>query len=307
MKSGIWYAVGAYAAWGLLPIYWKLLSDVPAPQLLAHRIVWSFITLVIVVVAMRQWRAFAAIAGRRRVLVAYTAAALLIGVNWLTYVYGVNAGFIVETSLGYFINPLLSVALGVLVLRERLRPIQWLPIVLASAGVTYLTVAYGSLPWIALVLALTFALYGLIKKTVAIGSLFGLTLETGILLLPATVYLTMVESGGSGALAGATPTAIALLVGAGVMTTLPLLMFASAASRIPLSLVGILQYIAPTLQFLIGVLVYDEPMTRARLVGFGLVWIALVIFAVESVVAHRRMQAVPVTAPQAPLVETDPG
>jgi chloramphenicol-sensitive protein RarD len=286
-SSGVWYAIGAYAAWGLLPIYWKLLKHVPAPQLLAHRIVWSFAALAIVVVGTRQRRAFGDATMRRRVLGVYSIAALLIGVNWLTYVYGVNAGFIVETSLGYFINPLLSVLLGVVVLRERLRPLQWLPIALATAGVIYLTVIYGAPPWIALILAVSFALYGLIKKTAPLGSLFGLTLETGMLLVPALIYLGAVESAGNGAVGNGDATTIALLAGAGVMTTIPLLMFASAASRIPLSLVGILQYIAPTLQFLIGVFVYDEPLTGERLVGFVLVWVALAIFAVEGYLAHR--------------------
>lgn len=286
-SSGIWYAIGAYVAWGLLPVYWKLLKHVPAPELLGHRIVWSFVALALVIVFTRQWRAFVDATMRRRVLGAYSAAALLIGVNWLTYVYGVNAGFIIETSLGYFINPLLSVLLGVVVLRERLRPMQWLPITLATAGVVYLTVVYGAPPWIALILAVSFALYGLIKKTAPLGSLFGLTLETGILLVPALAFLAIVESAGGGSMGGGDASTIALLAGAGVMTTIPLLMFASAASRIPLSLVGILQYIAPTLQLLVGVFVYDEPLSGPRLIGFSLVWIALVIFAVDGYLAHR--------------------
>jgi chloramphenicol-sensitive protein RarD len=287
MKRGIWYAIGAYGAWGLLPVYWKWLHDVPAPQLLAHRIIWSFLSLLAVILVTRQRRALVAATLKRRVLTAYAMAAVLIGVNWLTYVWAVNAGFIIETSLGYFINPLLSVLLGVVVLRERLRPLQWLPIGLAAAGVVYLALIYGSLPWIALVLAFSFAFYGLIKKTAPLGSLFGLTLETALLLLPAAGFVIFSETHGDGALTNGTSLTVGLLVGAGVMTTLPLLMFASAATRIPLSLVGILQYIAPTLQFLIGLFVYDEPLTPARLVGFALVWVALVIFAVESAVAHR--------------------
>lgn len=292
MKGGIWYAIGAYAAWGLLPVYWKWLKHVPAPELLSHRIIWSFAALALVIVGTRQWRAFREATLNRRVLGAYAVAALLIGVNWLTYVYGVNAGFIVETSLGYFINPLLSVLLGVVVLRERLRRGQWLPIAIAAAGVIHLTVSYGSPPWIALILAFSFAFYGLIKKTAPLGSLFGLALETAMLLVPALIYIGALEADGRGALgAGGAPT-VALLVGAGVMTTLPLLMFASAASRIPLSLIGILQYIAPTIQFLIGVLVYDEPFGGDRIVGFGLVWIALAVFAIEGYLAHRAQVVV---------------
>jgi chloramphenicol-sensitive protein RarD len=294
MKSGIWYGIGAYTAWGLFPIYWKLLSDIPAPELLAHRIVWSFVFLALAIIVARQWRAFVDATTKRRVLLVYTAAAILIGINWLTYVFGVNSGFIIETSLGYFINPLLSVLLGVIVLRERLRPLQWIPLLLAAAGVVYLTVAYGTLPWIALVLAFSFALYGLIKKTAPLGSLYGLALETALLLVPAVGYLLFIGAGDGGALGSAPPMTVALLVGAGVMTTIPLLLFASAATRVPLSTVGLLQYIAPTMQFLVGFLVYDEPLTRDRLIGFGLVWIALVIFAVESTVAYRRRQALSV-------------
>jgi chloramphenicol-sensitive protein RarD len=287
MNKGIWYAVGAYTVWGVLPVYWKWLQHVPALQLLGHRIIWSFLTLFLVVLLARQRQAFRAAALTPRILRVYLVAAVLVGVNWLTYVWAVNAGFIVETSLGYFINPLLSVLLGVIVLRERLRPWQWVPIGLATAGVLYLTFAYGSLPWIALTLALSFGLYGLVKKTAPLGSLYGLTLETGILLLPALLYLLHAEMTGTGAFLHTDAMSNVLLLGAGLVTTVPLLMFASAAQRIPLSLVGILQYIAPTLQFLLGVLVYGEPFTVTQFVGFGIVWAALIIFGIEGLLAHR--------------------
>jgi chloramphenicol-sensitive protein RarD len=288
MNKGIWYAIGAYATWGLFPIYWKWLHQVPALQLLSHRIGWSFLLLLAVILATRQWRAFRAAALTRRVLRIYLVAALLIGVNWLTYVWAVNAGFIVETSLGYFINPLLSVLMGVLFLRERLRAWQWLPIGLATAGVLYLTFAYGALPWIALTLAVSFGFYGLIKKVAPLSSLYGLTLETGILFLPALAYLLVANAAGQGAFLHVGARSDLLLVGVGLVTTIPLLMFASAARRIPLSLVGILQYITPTMQFLLGVLVYKEPFTHTRLIGFGVVWIALIIFGVEGFLAHRN-------------------
>jgi len=287
MNKGIWYAVGAYAVWGLFPIYWKWLHQVPALQLLSHRIGWSFFLLLAVILATRQWQAFRAAALNRRVLRIYLIAAVLIGVNWLTYVWAVNAGFIVETSLGYFINPLLSVLMGVLFLRERLRAWQWVPIGMATAGVLYLTFAYGALPWIALTLAFSFGLYGLIKKVAPLSSLYGLTLETGILFLPALAYLLVANAAGQGAFLHAGARSDLLLAGAGLVTTIPLLMFASAARRIPLSLVGILQYIAPTLQFLLGVLVYKEPFTHTQLIGFGIVWMALIIFGVEGFLAHR--------------------
>ncbi|MBU0490425.1 MAG: EamA family transporter RarD [Chloroflexi bacterium] len=287
MNKGIWYAIGAYVAWGLLPVYWKWLREVPALQLISHRIVWSFLMLIFVILLARQWPAFRAAVRAPHVLRVYLGAAVLLGVNWLTYVWAVNAGFIVETSLGYFINPLLSVLLGVLVLHERLRPWQWVPIGLATAGVLFLTLMYGSLPWIALTLAGTFGLYGLIKKTAPLGSLHGLTLETGILLLPALLYLLYAEVTNQGAFLHVDAATDVLLVGSGLVTTLPLLLFAGAAQRIPLSLVGILQYIAPTLQFLLGVGVYGEPFTADQFVGFGLVWAALIIFGVEGFLAHR--------------------
>lgn len=295
MNKGIWYAIGAYVCWGLFPIYWKWLHAVPALQLLGHRIGWSFLLLCAVILLSKQWRAFRAAALNRRVLLIYLVAALLIAVNWLTYIWAVNAGFIVETSLGYYINPLLSVLMGVIFLRECLRPMQWLPIGMAAAGVLYLTFAYGALPWIALTLAFSFGLYGLIKKVAPLNSLHGLTLETGILFLPALAWLLYSDASGQGAFLHTGAGSALLLIGAGAVTTVPLLMFASAAQRIPLSLVGILQYIAPTLQFLLGVLVYHEPFDQAHFIGFGIVWAALIIFGVEGFLAHRA-QPVPALA-----------
>ena len=294
MKKGIWYAVGAYVAWGLFPVYWKWLLQVPALQLLSHRIGWSSLLLLAVILLTKQWPAFSAAALTWRVLRIYLISAVLIGVNWLTYVWAVNAGFIVETSLGYFINPLLSVLMGVVFLRERLRAWQWLPIGLATAGVLYLTFAYrvsaahGTLPWIALTLAFSFGLYGLIKKVAPLSSLHGLTLETGILFLPALAYLLYSDVTGQGAFLHTGTGSDLLLVGAGAVTTVPLLMFAAGVRRIPLSLVGILQYITPTMQFLLGVLVYHEPFDQNRLIGFGIVWLALIIFGVEGFLAHRN-------------------
>ena len=291
MKKGIWYAVWAYVAWGFFPIYWKWLHNVPALQLISHRIAWSFILLAIVLLVSRQWKSFRSAALHRRVLLIYLAAALLLSVNWLVYVWAVNAGFIIEASLGYFINPLLSVLMGVIFLRERLRAWQWVPIGLAAVGVLYLTFAYGSLPWIALTLAFSFGTYGLVKKLAPLGSLYGLTLETGILFLPAVAFLVYLDTARQGAFLHSSTVTDLLLVGAGVVTTVPLLMFASAVQRIPLSMVGVLQYIAPTLQFLIGVLIYKEPFAHSHLIGFGIVWVALVLFWLEGVLANRRLRA----------------
>jgi chloramphenicol-sensitive protein RarD len=287
LNKGIWYGVGAYVLWGFFPIYWKWLERVPALQLLDHRILWSFLFLFGILLWLRQGREFRAAVSSPRVLLIYAAAAILLAINWLAYVWAVNAGFIVETSLGYFINPLLSMVLGVVILGERLRPWQWVPVALAAAGMVYLTVIYGSLPWIGLILAFSFGLYALIQKMAPLGSLHSVTLETGLLFLPAVCYLVFTEANGSGAFLHAGPTANLLMVGAGVITAVPLLMFAAATQRIPLSLVGILQYIAPTMYFFIGVLLYGEPLTLERLIGFCIIWLAIAIFAVEGFLHHQ--------------------
>jgi len=293
MNRGIWFGIGAYACWGLFPLYWKLLAHVPALQLLGHRIIWSCIILLGVVMLTRQWQAFQQLAVSPRVLRIYAVAAILIAANWLMYVWAVNAGYIVETSLGYFINPLFSVLMGVLFFRERLRVWQWGAIGLAATGVLYLTLVYGSLPWIALSLAFTFGTYGLVKKLAPLNSLYGLTLETSLLFLPALALLGFSEIAGSGAFLHSGIASDALLIAGGLVTTVPLLLFASAARRIPLSMVGVLQYIAPTLQLLIGVLVFREPFSQNQFIGFGIVWTALIIFGLEGFLNHR-MQPIPV-------------
>lgn len=288
MKKGILYGLGAYVLWGFFPIYWKVLHPVSALQVIGHRIGWSFIILLLYIFATKQWDDFRAVAFNAKTIGIYAIAGVLLSINWLMYVWGVNAGFIVETSLGYFINPLLSVLLGVIFLRERLRAAQWIPVVIAAIGVVYLTSVYGRLPWIALILAFSFGFYGLVKKLAPLGSLYGLTLETGIVFPIALIYLVIVQVNGTGAFLHDGTTIDLFLMGAGIVTTIPLLMFASAAKEIPLSMVGILQYVAPTLQFLIGVFLYKEPFDQSHLIGFGIVWVALVIFWVENYMAHRN-------------------
>lgn len=294
INQGIIYGIAAYTLWGFFPVYWKSLRHVPALQLVGHRIGWSFLLLIIIILLTKQWKTFRGKVLTYKTLQIYLFAAVLIGINWLTYVWAVNSGYIVETSLGYFINPLFSVLLGAVFLHERLRRAQWIPIGLAAAGVIYLTSIYGSIPWIALTLAVTFALYGLVKKIAPLNSLYGLTLETGILFLPALAYLVLAQERGTGAFLHSGGISDMLMIGAGVVTTIPLLMFASAAKRITLVHVGILQYISPTLQFLLGVLVYREQFDATRLVGFCIVWAALIIFGAENYL-HRRqpVQAVP--------------
>jgi chloramphenicol-sensitive protein RarD len=293
MKKGILYGIGAYLLWGILPIYWKWLQAVPAIQIISHRIIWSFVLLALILFLTLQRRDFWFRAFSRRVVLIYLVSAILLSINWLTYIWAVNAGFVVETSLGYFINPLLSVLLGVLFLREKLRPWQWLPIGLAALGVVYVAFSYGQFPWIALTLAFSFGLYGLVKKLAPLGSLYGLTLETGLLALPAAVLLVFIEVHGQGAFLHSPPVSNLLMVGAGLVTTVPLLMFASAVQRIPLSTVGILQYINPTIAFLLGVFLFHEPFNLSLLIGFSIVWLALVIYWAENFLTSRRRRSVP--------------
>ncbi len=293
MKKGVWLGIGAYTIWGLFPIYWDGLHQVPALQILAHRIVWSFVLLAIVIVVVRQWRAFRAEALHSHTIRLYSIAAVLLSINWLTYVWGVNAGYVIETSLGYFINPLLSVLLGVIILHERLRRAQWIAVGLAAAGVVYLTFAYGSLPWIALTLAFSFGLYGLVKKTAPLGALHGLTLETAIVFVPMLLYLIFAEVNGQGAFLHTDGASTLLMIGAGPVTVIPLLMFATAVRSIPLSMAGILQYITPTLQFLIGVLIFKESFPPTQAIGFGLVWLAVIIFTSENLWARRQAASIP--------------
>jgi chloramphenicol-sensitive protein RarD len=275
--------------WGLFPLYWKQLHDVSALQVIGHRIGWSFILLMIYIVITKQWKDFRSVAFAPKTIGIYSIAAVLLSLNWLIYVWGVNSGFIVETSLGYYINPLISVLLGVIFLRERLRPLQWVPVGIATLGVGYLTFVYGRLPWIALSLAFSFGFYGFVKKLSPLGSLYGLTLETGIVFPIALIYLVFVGFAGTGAFLHDGGRVDLFLISAGIVTTIPLLMFASAAKQIPLTIIGLLQYVAPTLQFLIGVFIYKEAFDQSHLIGFGIVWVALIIFAVESYFANRTI------------------
>ncbi|HUI87589.1 MAG TPA: EamA family transporter RarD [Anaerolineales bacterium] len=292
-NKGILYAIGAYVMWGLFPIYWKQLETIDALQLIGHRIAWSFVLLFVFVLITRQWRTFRGVAFNPKTIRIYLMAAVLICINWFTYVWAVNHDFVVETSLGYYINPLFSVLLGVFFFREHLRPVQWIPIALAATGVTYLAVSYGSLPWIALTLAFSFGLYGMVKKMAPLNSLYGLTLETGLLLMPALAYLIFCETAGQGAFLHSGPLKDWMMVGAGLVTTVPLLLFSAAVPRVPLTTIGILQYINPTMQFLLGVLVYKEPFTRQSLIGFGIVWAGLILFWAEGLFARRNIAPEP--------------
>jgi chloramphenicol-sensitive protein RarD len=291
-RAGIGVAAASFVLWGLMPLYWHLLKAVPSLQIVAHRVVWS--TLLVVTWLLwkhgRGW--LRAAMARPRAAWMLGLSGLLIGFNWSLYIWAVNAGHVVETSLGYFINPLLNVVIGVLFLRERLTPWQWLSVAIAGAGVLWLTFNYGSFPWIALALALSFGLYGLLRKLLAIDAVSGLGVESMYLFLPALALLLWGEANGSGGFLDGWGWGLgALLVVSGVLTALPLIGFAYAVRRVPLSVVGLMQYIAPTLQFLLGVLVFQEAFDRDRAIGFVFIWAALVIFALDGVLRARRPAA----------------
>ncbi|GAA0968287.1 EamA family transporter RarD [Acrocarpospora macrocephala] len=264
--------------WGLFPLYWPLLKPSSAVEILAHRMVWSLVAVVAILLVRRHWTWIRQLTKRQLGLL--TLAAVLISGNWGTYIFAVNTGHVVESALGYFIGPLVNILFGVVVFRERLRRWQWVAVGLGSLAVIILTVAYGRLPWIALTLAFTFGLYGLLKKTANVGAAESLTVETVVLLVPALAYLALLGEENTFGTQG-TGHAL-LLVGGGIVTAVPLLAFTAAAIRIPMSIIGILQYIAPVLQFLIGVLIAHESMPASRWAGFLIVWLALCVFTWDS-------------------------
>ena len=288
--KGAWYVGLAYTLWGFFPIYWKVLAGISSLQLICHRIVWSLLVLAVLIARSKDWSAMWQAVRTPRVIVVYTVAALAIAFNWLVFVWAVSVNQIVQISLGYFINPLLSVVMGTLIFHERLRRPQWISVALAAAGVLYLTIALHELPWIALSLAASFGTYGLMKKVAPLSAVHGLALETGILFVPAALYLLVEAQAGRGAFLHSGLLRDSLMLAAGPTTTLPLLLFAAGVRRIPLSLVGMLQYINPTMQISIGVLLYNEPFTRIQLIGFGLVWCALALFAIEGYATRRWPQ-----------------
>lgn len=293
MNRGIVYGIGAYTIWGLLPIYWKALQHVPAAEILTHRMVWSLLFILGLLAVQHNWSWLKTSLKQPRTLLIFFTTAIFLSVNWFTYIWGVNAGFIVETSLGYFINPLISVVLGVLFLRERLRSGQIFALALAAAGVAYLTFRYGSFPWIAITLALTFGFYGLLRKIAPLEAKEGLALETSVLFLPALSYLLYLEIIGKGSFGHVNLTTSILLIGAGIATAIPLLLFGLAARRITLTNLGLLQYIAPTMQFILGVLVYKEGFGVDQMIGFGLIWTALLVYTAEGFWNNRKPVSIP--------------
>ncbi|GAA0329699.1 EamA family transporter RarD [Sphingomonas oligophenolica] len=290
-NGGILLGIGAYVFWGLLPLYLKLLKSVPAAQVLAHRILWSLLLLAVIVVLMQRVGAIRA-AARGRTVLLLTASAFLIAVNWLAYIWAVQNGHVLEASLGYFINPLINVALGVAVLGEKVRRVQWSAVALAALGVAIMAASGGGAIWISLVLALSFGTYGLLRKIAAIDALGGLFVET-LLLAPFAAGALILASAQGDAAFGHDRGLDTLLVLAGAVTAIPLLMFAAAARRMPYATLGLLQYIAPTLQFAEAVLLFSEPLHPADMVAFSLIWIGLVIYAADGLRAARAVAVRP--------------
>jgi chloramphenicol-sensitive protein RarD len=293
LRKGYLFALGAYGIWGFMPVYIKLVRRAGPLEILAHRVVWSVVLVALLLAAMRRWAYVRALLRRPKAVAVIGFAAGLLAVNWGMYIYGVNTDRVVETALGYFINPLVTVVLGVTVFRERLRSAQWVAVGIGAAAVAVLTVDYGRLPYIALTLALSFAGYGLVKKRLRLPAAEGLLVESGVLALPAAAYLIWLGADGRGAFGHGLGFTLLLLL-AGAVTAVPLLFFAGAANRIPLTALGVLQYLTPTLQLGLGVLVFHEPMPPARLAGFGLVWVALIVFTADGLrQARRDARAVP--------------
>ena len=291
-RRGLLAAATAFTIWGVFPAYWHLLKAVPSMQIMAHRVVWSAVLVVGWLLWRQGWDWWRTIAARPRMLAALALSGAVIAFNWGLYIWAVNAGHVVETSLGYFINPLVTVALGVVVLRERLRRPQWIAVACAAAGVAWLTWSAGSPPWIALGLAGSFALYGLVRKLVPVDAVAGLGVESLFMFLPALAYVLWAEAGhGGGFIGGWSLGTQLLLVFSGVVSAVPLVAFAYGVRRIPLSLVGLLQYIGPTLQLLLGVWFFREPFTAVHALGFGAIGLGLAIFAGEGLWRGRRRAA----------------
>jgi chloramphenicol-sensitive protein RarD len=291
LRRGVLFGAAAYTMWGLFPLYWPLLKPSGAVEILAHRMAWSLVAVLVVLAVRRHWSWMRELLKEPRKLALLTLAAVIVTVNWGVYIYAVNAGQVVEGALGYFINPLISVLFGVVLLKERLRPLQWVAVGFGTLAVLVLTIDYGRPPWIALTLAVSFGLYGLVKKQANVGAAESLTVETLVLLAPALAYILYLGQTGQSTFGTEGLGHATLLIGAGAITAVPLLCFTAAAIRVPLSTIGLLQYIAPVLQFLCGVLVAKETMPASRWIGFSIVWLALAVFTYDSIRTARATRA----------------
>ena len=287
MHRGIAYAALAYIIWGLFPLYFMQLASIPAVEVVAHRVLWSLVFLLALLGLRQQWAWFGPVWRQPRVLLAFTLSALLLAGNWGVYIWAVTNGHVLDASLGYFITPLVNVLLGTTVLHERPRPAQWAALSLAAAGVVWLTLQSGQLPWIALVLAASFGTYGLLRKIAPLGALDGLTLETLLLAPVALIALALWWAQGTASFPAADWPGNLWLIGVGPVTAIPLLLFAAGARRIPLTTLGLLQYLGPTIQFGLGVWLFREPLTAQRLLGFALIWGALLLYSADGWRASR--------------------
>ena len=300
--TGIAFVLTAYILWGVLPIYWRFLEEVPPLEILAHRIVWSFAFVLVIVLVMKRKHLksfFQVEMKRKKTWLGLFLSSAIISLNWLTYIYTVNTGHILEASLGYYINPLVSVVLGIVVLRERLDRAQTTAFVIAAAGVLYMTLSIGKFPWLAITLALTFGLYGLAKKLINVDSMLGLFFETSFMLPFALMFLIYLGIGGSHEFMAGSAAIDLLLIGTGIATALPLLWFAIGAQKIPLYMVGFIQYVSPTINLFIGVLLYNESFTFDHFVTFACIWTAIAIFTVANIRGLKRRKKMPATAVQA--------
>ncbi len=286
--SGVMYAGSAFLIWSLGPIYWKALDSVPPLEIILHRVVWAFIFLLVLIFIGRRWDELFRALKDLRILLMLSASAVILALNWWLYIWAINNDFVLQGSLGYYINPLINVVFGVLFLRERLRPIQVLAVLLAGVGVVYLTISYRSFPWIALALASSFGLYGLIRKVAPVGPLVGLSIETMLLTTPAAAYLIYLGAKGSGSFLRGSVRIDLLLLGTSVLTAVPLTFFTAGARRINLSTLGLLQYIAPTGMFLLAVFYFHEPFSKVQVWTFIMIWTALAIYSTDSVIYFRR-------------------
>lgn len=301
-RRGYVSGLAAYLIWGFFPLYFHELLPSTAVEILANRVIWSLVFVVVITTFIRRWRHVGALVRSSGKLAGIALAGFVVAINWFVYIYGVNSGHVVETSLGYFINPLISVMFGVFVFRERLRSVQWAALAIGALAVAIIAYDYGRLPWIALTLATSFATYGLIKKRLGLPPTDGLLLESSALVVPAIAYMVWLSASGRSTFTSVSASHTILLVFAGALTAIPLLLFADSANRLPMTSLGVLQYAAPILQFAIGVFLLDEPMPTSLLVGFGLVWIALAVFTWDAL-QHARKGRASMMVAQEPAAE----
>jgi chloramphenicol-sensitive protein RarD len=285
---GLIFGVGSYILWGLFPLYWPLLKPANPLEIVSHRAVWTLVFCLIILALTKQMHSTLAIIKRPKIMAGLFLTTILVSINWLTYIWATNNGHVVEAALGYYINPLIIIAFGVLLLREKMRPLQWVAVGIAAVGVTILTIDYGRLPWVAISLALSWGTYGLVKKKLDLGALDGLAIETLISLIPYAGYLLYLGKQGTGQF-GHTPGLTILLISAGAVTAIPLLLFNGSTTRLPYSIIGLLQYITPTIQFSIGVWINHEDMPLARWIGFLVIWLALIALGTDLVKSSRTV------------------